>query len=965
MANPSIFSLAGPTAPGATLPSAGQTTQATAQPAFFSNLLERGKKRQSSALADGDGDSVEIPNLQLGINGLRALAQGLSGHEQDELQSRIIERKGLSALAASGIPTSTVRTKLATLDTRGKGRTTGRHPVEAFDPDNQRFLRQMQQRGKDAITADSLARARSQYTAFLDNGVALDWKEHRDRMLERLGYGTKASATSAAQAVPAGSGADARSVEKTKTMPYPAASTIGVDSRGSVLARSSFKKSVIGSPATDLRAMYGFGEPSGTRDEAFPVNVRALRDKMGRFATVVRRLNNARMEDCSFPILHEARDVEKSSKDTPRQLIDAYDALIRIVDEPLSQEELTAEFGDLARDYAHDVATSKEAVRMRRRIVDGSRAFLEERFRSQVDQVVASDPAEAQVGGIPSVLNKVRAYVRLRDARKDLAPHNIEMQKVGSDLCWVVIFYLIRCGYLEEAVDYISSNVGFRSMDHKFATYMAAYARDRRIPREMAAKLHVEYQQRLRNAPEIDPYRMACYKIVGRCDPSQRRFDGITQGIEDWIWLQFVFAREETRPEDASAEAFGLQEIQKDFTNIGQRMFADADGDYAIYFLLQILGGMFEQAVAYLGRYEPVSAVHYAIALRYHGLLRVSDFYTTDEILSYTTSEYPQLNFASIVAQYTRDFRAGDVEAAIDYFSLICLNADSRGEIGRSQLTVCHEALREFILESREFTKLLGDIRSDGTRIKGAIEQRSKLYGVHNDTEFFKTITLQAAAVAADKGLITDAARLYHLAEEYDRVLCLLAQTLSEAIVSEAAAYAPALQKGEESDATDIEPVALASHMVKLYDGSAMYFSKIKPENLRSCILLLNACDAQKMMAQSQWTRALDIINELQILPLTADGSVSYIKTAVQAFQALPPVVSRIVGQLIMWSIHCLARERERLQQNLFENDMRVTMSEHYLSMAKDLMTFAGMVRYKLSPRLYQALARAAGDIGA
>jgi hypothetical protein len=42
---------------------------------------------------------------------------------------------------------------------------------------------------------------------------------------------------------------------------------------------------------------------------------------------------------------------------------------------------------------------------------------------------------------------------------------------------------------------------------------------------------------------------------------------------------------------------------------------------------------MFEQAVAYLGTYNSVAAVHFAIALAYYGLLRVSDFYVSgDEI---------------------------------------------------------------------------------------------------------------------------------------------------------------------------------------------------------------------------------------------------------------------------------------------------------------------------------------------
>lgn len=105
-------------------------------------------------------------------------------------------------------------------------------------------------------------------------------------------------------------------------------------------------------------------------------------------------------------------------------------------------------------------------------------------------------------------------------------------------------------------------------------------------------------------------------------------------------------------------------------------------------------------------------------------------------------------------------------------------------------------------------------------------------------------------------------------------------------------------------------------------------------------------------------------MNGLAILPLTAEGSVSYIRNTVQTFSTLPPVVSRIVGQLMMWCIQCIGKRRESLQQGLYENDMRHALYDQLLTAARDLMTFAGMVRYKLSPKLYQALACAAGDIG-
>jgi len=66
-----------------------------------------------------------------------------------------------------------------------------------------------------------------------------------------------------------------------------------------------------------------------------------------------------------------------------------------------------------------------------------------------------------------------------------------------------------------------------------------------------------------------------------------------------------------------------------------------------------------------------------------------------------------------------------------------------------------------------------------------------------------------------------------------------------------------------------------------------------------------------------------------------------------------------------MWSITCIGHERERLSSGAYENEIRQGLSEELLVMAKDLMVFSGMIKYKLPPRVYETLARAGGEIGA
>ncbi|EZF28801.1 nucleoporin [Trichophyton mentagrophytes] len=971
--------------------------QPPTQPAYFSSLLEKGKKRPLSSFQNVS--SVELPSLQLGLDDIRKSARGLgsTSPRRGSHMPAITEHKMLSSLTASGISPGKVLQDLHTFNTQTGTPAVPVAPIpapsvsfeqESFDPDNQKFLRRVQQRGREAMIAESLARARKDFDTFLEDKVSLNWDEQRQKIYEHFGLVSKDDAGSG------GFGFSRRDqggkADKDEHIGFQSTS------RRSVFGRSGLSKSIIGSASVG-----GAGSifaDSTTRSTALPQqggDSRSMREKIGHFGLKVQRLNEMRLQERTFPVLHEFAEAQKvADSDAPKQLIEAYHALISITNEPTSSvgyfEPGALRPRQFARDYREDGPNSIEALKMRKQIITGSRKHLERSFYREVEDAIAKNPREAQLGGVPTIINKIRAYIRLRAARKDLAPDGTELQMVNDDYCWILIFYLLRCGFVDEAAEYVSRDQGFRSMDYKFVTYMTTYAQHRRLPRDLQQKIGAEYQQRLRNAPEntIDPYRMACYKIIGRCDLNQRRLDGLGQGVEDWMWLQFALAREDTRAEEVAGDIFGLEDIKKDIAEIGQRVFPkgqETPGAYGIFFLLQILGGMFEQAVAYLGSYAPIDAVHFAIALDYYGLLRVSDFYTSgDELLSFTTRQLPQINFAALVMQYTGEFRLGNVEAAVDYFTLICLNTDLPGELGKSQAAVCHEALREFILETRDFAKLLGDIRSDGTRIKGVIEQRLKLINLDDQEEFLKAVTVQAAAVADDKGLTADAVLLYHLAEEYDNVVSILNRILSDAVsvpLGEAAikiepvkprtggqhqtSPGASLEPGSSLSLTSVDdPVVLAKNMISLYNTNALYYQKIHPTNREACGLLLRMMEAKSKVEAGQWAPALDDINNLQILPLTAQGSVTYVRSAVQAFSSLPPVIARNAGNLVIWSIICISRERERMYAGVYENDMRQTLLDELVLMAKDLMVFSGMIKYKLPPRVYETLAKAGGDVG-
>ena len=227
---------------------------------------------------------------------------------------------------------------------------------------------------------------------------------------------------------------------------------------------------------------------------------------------------------------------------------------------------------------------------------------------------------------------------------------------------------------------------------------------------------------------------------------------------------------------------------------------------------------------------------------------------------------------------YTRDFRTGDVEAAVDYLTLICLNVNLSGEAGEFQSNLCYEALRELVLETREFAQLLGDIRSDGTRLKGVIERRLPLLALSNADELLKAIITQAASVADDAGRTTDAVLLYHLAEDCDNVITIINRALSEAIAVDigseqlrlqplkpitAAQPDQSQQRPSEISSLSLisidDPLILARTMISLYNGNALYFQKIRPMNREACGLLLRMSEAKAKVGANQWSEAIDV----------------------------------------------------------------------------------------------------------
>ena len=980
-----------------------------ANPAYFDQLLERGKKRQNEEHLTGFGD---LPTLQLGLQDISRKVRNLGQGGPSAGLARGADAQARYVLSASGVNVGKSLRDLEDL--------IDQQPAQASQaPDSsdgvsgvKRDLAQRYQDDFQKMVDSHIKRAHDDFDKMIDEKLHdVDWNAHRQRIYEH--FGLKKAQLDQSTADNTGlpdTGSFGRSGRKSRGM--GASKGFGVP---------DMAKSVIGTPGPKGARASQFGDVA----EKLPVDGmrvapedRILRMKQEKYADRVKELNVARLQEKVYPLTHKFADVEaEPTNEDTSMLVHAYKALVQITSEDASKESLAEPEVVRERQYATayltDVPGAKDHIALRKRILNGSRKFLEQLYLTQLEAVVAKSPREANTGGVPTILAKVKGFVRVKASRRELGADLEVLQLVNGDYCWAVVFFLLRCGLAQEALEYVESKenaTAFRQIDRKFMTYLRAYAtsEDRRLPQNMQTAINNEYSQRMHLAPEdsLDPYKMMCYKVIGRCDLQRRGMDTIHSDMMDWVWLQFALAREYNRVDELQHEAFGLDEIRRSIKEIGERYFG-AGSDIAnaptTFFFMQILAGMFEKAVSDLYPHNYVSATHFAIALDFYGLLRVSGVNDSDDLLTYTTRQQPQIAFGSMIGLYTRDFRTANPTGAVDYLALLCLNADLTGALGKAQRELCHQALTELVLETREFASLLGDIRADGQRIKGAIEQRLKLIGLEDEQEFLKHITIVAARTAEDQSRVTDAALLFHLSEDYDKVIQIVNEAVSLSLTTELGEQAQKLTplkprstqqgsakepekelQGSLSLTTVDDPVDLAKNFRTLYGSAQMYYGKIKAKNSDACNVLLTLSDARKSLETGKWANAVDVstssplpdlvpiltlcsqyINGAGILPTAAHGNISLARQKAQGFNEMPNVIARTVGHVMIWCVVGCTNQVEVLRNAEFETAARRETMEMCVQTAKDVMVFAGLIRYKLPSRVWEALAVAGQELGA
>lgn len=747
----------------------------------------------------------------------------------------------------------------------------------------------------------SLAAASRDFDSFINKNVTIDWRLRRDHLRKSLGI------------VP------------------------GKVSKEELAKSFSWNK---------LQGPYRYLAPLATKAAS---SRHLSRDEFESYAKVVYQLNEARLEDKPFPICLAFEELSKSNTDLKlRQVAEVWRLLARLCNE---------KFARISQQQTFAQAYALGATGLRRDVLLNSRRFLEEQFFNYVDEIYTkgeNKPVEFAAG---NNVCKVLYFIHQVVARND-AQFMERTLNVNGVPIWALLYYLLRSGLCTEAVELILANKGaFDKFDTNLPIYLSKFvkAQGLGLPSELqervAADFNRNFQFMTETSNSFDPYKYAVYKIIGKCDLAKKLLPAaINLSIEDWLWFHLLLVNE-FNPEAASNilyENYTLAALQKKVMALGADSL-NASPNNPMYLKTLVMLGLYEQAVKYT--YEVSSecdAVHMAIGLSYYGLLHVLS--AAGDTFAVADKGRLEINLGRLLGSYTRTFKISDPKVAAQYLVLICLprtpSLDAR----------CHEALRELILISREFSLLLGDVAL-GDKVPGMLEKQRLLINLEDLGKFHHQIVEVSAGRCEEEGRIFDALLLYQLCQEYDTVVGLINKFLGE-ILAVAELEKPLLAQGGDAEQTvDNNVILFSRHTMEQIHGNSYAMERVSSRQQEINNYLMPIIDIREHFVAKNWLLVLQLVQKHGLVPVVEHDDFAAIRRAADSLNSYDDTLVKVVPLLLIMVMTSISHLFHTLMTRRYGVAEREKAEVARLkSIAKNCMVYAGMIQYKMPRETYSLL---------
>lgn len=881
----------------------------TKGPKLLKELLESANNLPKS------NDQIQLGSIHLTLNELERKTQQL--RKQSDKDASFTKAHYL--LAGSGISADDIEGELNAIQIPRAGER-GAPLQHAFvgSENIENYLSAKKDENILNTIEQSLSLASKDFDNYINANISIDWKVRRDELRKAVGLKTNV-----------------------------------------ILEEETIKNSIVWkSNSTAANILTPLGDSS----------VRQLtRAKFENYARVIDSLNGARLQNAHFPLCLNFNEVNKLQNDVKgKQIAEIWKILVMLTGEKFAKTSQEQKFFNTPKPELNET------------IVNNSIAYLQQEFYNYVDELYLKDNSKPEKYSPATNINRVSYFVNQVVLKNDPDLINKTLSVNGTPI-WALIFYLLRAGLYSDVVDLVSRNREiFTKFDKNFPVYIKNYADSSKhvLSSELNERLHQEFNQQFQfiindvdSSINYDPYKYSVYKIIGKCDLSNKSLpQSINLSIEEWVWfhLSIINANQPGSESNLVFENYSLLDFQSKIVQLGPKNFLVSPNN-PLYLKTLVLAGLYEMAVQYAYEFvNEADAVHLAIGLAYYGLLKCSAF-NKDTLLTVNSNEY-EINYSRLVGSYTTTFKISDPKVACEYLILIAL---ANGGDSKGALLVCHEALRELILVSREFGVLLGQLNQvNGTKAPGILESQRKLIKLENIDQFYQQIVEVSASKCEEEGRIFDALLLYQLCCDYNTVVSLINKLLAE-ILATTDLNQPIIKFGnyevistgyaskDVGDTIDNNIILLAQHIMKIFSNNSHILSKLSPKVKSTCDLLLPIINIRELFIKKDWSSVVNEINKLDLIPANADADLIKIRVMSELVQTndLDDNLVKVIPSLlilVMTSISHLNYEILTKRYQSFGNEKDAL--NHWKKIAKNCMIYAGMVQYKMPRETYSLL---------
>lgn len=170
------------------------------------------------------------------------------------------------------------------------------------------------------------------------------------------------------------------------------------------------------------------------------------------------------------------------------------------------------------------------------------------------------------------------------------------------------VYYLIRCGHPEEALNLLSDHQSSLRRDDwtlpgAFKTLLSSS--ERKLPKAQKDQLYNDFNSNIRNNSTVDQFKYALYKLIGRFELGRKTMKVATT-TEDWMWLQLSLIREAR--DDSPQEMYSLEDIGNLVNRYGSEKFDQGGQRPFAWFNLLLFTAQFER----VSEAKAVSDIAYA-----------------------------------------------------------------------------------------------------------------------------------------------------------------------------------------------------------------------------------------------------------------------------------------------------------------------------------------------------------------